>query len=221
MTKERTVDLAERLRSAIASRGMKQSWIADAAGITGATLSNILTGRTANPSFSVVLAIARVIGEPLANLFGERSDLLLESEREVLVRAIGILENRLLLSRSIPLAATDVSRLAAEVDPIARQDVPSAIARRGARLVFRAAGDSMAEESIRNGDILYVKPTNDIRAASGRIIVCRLDGTLLLRKLMITGRSTRLESGGSNYVNVSDSSSFELIGVVVGHLAEM
>ena len=220
MIKDRTVDLAAQLRAAIASRGMKQSWIAEAAGITGATLSNILTGRTAEPSFSVVLAIARAIGEPLANLLGERSEPLSESEREALVRAIGILQNRLLLSRSIPVAASEAWPLAAEVD-VARHDVPSAIARRGARLVFRAIGDSMAEESIRDGDILYVKPTNDIRAAGGRIIVCRLDGMLLLRKLMITGRSIRLQSGGgSDYVNVSDSS-IELIGVVVGHLAEM
>jgi transcriptional regulator with XRE-family HTH domain len=221
MIKDRTVDLAARLRAAIVSRGMKQSWVAEGAGITRATLSNILTGRTPNPSFSVVLAIARVIGEPLADLLGERSEPLSESEREALVRAIGIMENWLQLSRSSPVAATGLSRLAAEVDPIARHDVPSAIARRGARLVFRAIGDSMAEESIRDGDILYVKPTNDIRAADGRIVVCRLDGTLLLRKLMITGRSTRLQSGGGGYVNVSDSNSIEIIGVVVGHLAEM
>jgi transcriptional regulator with XRE-family HTH domain len=220
MSKERSVDLATRLRSAIASRGMKQSWIAAQAGITGASLSNILTGRTADPSFFVVLAIANAIGEPLSTLLGERSDPLPESEREALRRAVGILENRLLLSHLAP-AGSDVSRLQAEVDPVARQQVPAAIARRGGRLIFRAAGDSMAEEGIRSGDILYVKPATDVRAAAGRIVVGRFGEALLLRKLIITGRSMRLQSGGGNYLNVPDASSFELIGVVVGHLGEM
>jgi SOS-response transcriptional repressor LexA len=203
---------------------MKQAWVAREAGITPASLSNILTGRTADPSFSAVAAIARAIGTPLAALFGERPEPLLETEREALRRAVEILENRLLASGPVLRGGSDgAARLAPEAEALPRYDVPSAIARRGARLVFRAVGDSMAEEGIRDGDVLYVKPVHDFHAANGRMIVCRLDAALLVRKLVITGRSTRLQSGGggSNYINVTDDRAFELIGVVVAHLAEM
>lgn len=217
-------DIAERLRSAIAAKGMKQSWLATEAGITQATLSNILTGRTSDPSFSTVLAIARAIGEPLAALMGERSEPLLESEQDVLLRAVEILERRILRPRAMRaslLAAAAGPGLDSEADALPRHEVPAALARRGARLVLRVMGDWMAEEGIRNGDILYVKPTSDLRSAHGRIVACRLGESSLVRRLMMTGRSIRLQSGDGSYIVVSEGDPFELIGIVVAHMGEL
>jgi transcriptional regulator with XRE-family HTH domain len=127
--------IGERLRSAIEAKGMKHSWVAMEAGITAATLSNILTGRTSDPSLSVVLAIARAIGQPLAAILDEPSEPLLDSEQVVLRQAIDILERRILRSpaRAFPLAASD-RRSSSEADALPRHDIPAALHRRGARL---------------------------------------------------------------------------------------
>jgi transcriptional regulator with XRE-family HTH domain len=212
--------LAERLRAAIEARGMKHAWVAMEAGITPATLSNILTGRTSDPSFSVVLAIARAVGQPLAAILDEPPQTLLESEQEVLRQAIGILERRILRSpsRGFALAAFG-GQSVSEADALPRHAIPAAIHRRGARLVFRATGDVLSHEGIRDGDILYVKPASDIRDADGRLVVCRVDGATLTRKLVATGRGIRLQAGNSS-LSVPDEAEFELVGIVIAHLSE-
>jgi SOS-response transcriptional repressor LexA/DNA-binding Xre family transcriptional regulator len=211
----RALDICERLRAALTAKGLKQSWLAQEAGITQATLSNILTGRVPNPSLGVIVAIADALGEPLGALLGERSDVLLESEQEVLRQAVEILERRLLRSR------VDATREAtAEAEALLRHEIPSAIFRRGARTAYRAIGESMAEEGIRDGDILYVRPTADVRTANGRIIVARIEGALVVRKLVATGRGIRLQAGGRS-LNIPDPTTFEILGIVVAHLGDL
>lgn len=211
-------DLAERLRAAIVAKGMRHAWVAAEAGLTQASLSNILTGRTSKPSLSSVAAIAHAIGEPLGALLGERSQTLLESEEDVLRRAIEILENRVLQSRSMRAAASP-SEDPDEAEAIARHVIPAAIHRLGARLAFRATGAALADEGIRDGDILYVKPTADTRAVSGRIVICRASGSLMIGRLRIAGTKIRLERG-NDHLTVSDAP-FELVGMVVAHLGEI
>jgi transcriptional regulator with XRE-family HTH domain len=199
---------------------MKHSWIAMEAGITPSTLSNILTGRTSDPGVSVVLAIARAAGQPLAAILDEPSESLLNSEQEVLRQAVDILERRILRSPARPFSvATSGRQSLSEADALSRHDIPAAIHRRGARLVFRANGDTVVAEGIRDGDILYVKPASDIRTADGRLVVCRVDGATLVRKLIATGRGIRLQTGSSS-LSVPDTADFELVGVVVAHLSE-
>jgi len=212
--------IGERLRAAIESTGLKHSWLAMEAGITPATLSNVLTGRTSDPSFSTVLAIARAIGQPLAAILDEPPQPLLDSERDVLRQAVDVLERRILRSpgRSWSLAASGRQPLS-EADALPRHEIPAAIHRRGGRLAFRAIGDALTSEGIRDGDILYIKPASDIRNADGRLVVCRVDGVALVRKLVITGRGIRLQAGSSS-TSVPDTATFELIGVVVAHLSE-
>ena len=220
--KRKRTEIGERLRSALEAKGMRHSWVASEAGITPATLSNILTGRTSDPSLSVVLAIAEVIGEPLSALLGERPESLLESEREVLRQAIDILERRVVRQRRVPAIAASAFSYSAEVDSLPRHEIPAAMFRRGARMVFRASGDSMAEEGIRDGDILYVKPTTDLRVATGRVAVCRVEESLYLRKLVATGRGIRLQAGSAYPdVHVRDRDSLQIVGVVVAHLGEL
>lgn len=214
-------DIGKRLRLAIEAKGMKHSWLANEAGITPATLSNILTGRTSDPSLSVVMALADAIGEPLGALLGERSESLLESEHEVLRQAIEILGQRVLHSRvNVLSAAASAHEQLSEAEVVPRHDIPSVLHRRGARMVFRVIGDSLAEEGIRDGDILYVRPASDVRASSGHLVICRVDDAVFARKLVATARGIRLHSR-SSFLSVSTTETFELIGVVVAHLAEL
>lgn len=199
---------------------MKHSWVAMEAGITPASLSNILTGRTSDPSFFTVLAIARAIGEPLAAILDEPSESLLDSEQEVLRQAVDILERRVLRSAARPFApATSGRQSLSEAESLPRHEIPAAIHRRGARVAFRAVGDALSHEGIRDGDILYVRPTSDIRSADGRLVVCRVHGATIVRRLVATGRGIRLQAGGSS-TSVHDATGFELVGIVVAHLSE-
>lgn len=76
--------LAERLRSAIEARGVKQSWLAAEAGIPEETLSRIVTGVTANPKVETLAKIARVLGETVSALIGEPGYHVPESDRKML-----------------------------------------------------------------------------------------------------------------------------------------
>ena len=222
VTNRRPPNIAARLRSAIVAKGMRHAWLASEAGITPATLSNILTGRTSDPSLSVVIALADALGEPLGALLGERSESLLASEQEVLRQAVEILERRVLRSRvDVMSRVASAPEPVAEADALPRHEIPLGIHRRGARMAFRAIGDAMADEGIRDGDILYVKPVSDPRTVNGRIVVCRVEGALFARKLIATGRNVRLQAG-SSYMSVSpDTAGFEILGVVVAHLGEL
>jgi SOS-response transcriptional repressor LexA len=156
----------------------------------------------------------------LAAILDEPSEPLLDSEQEVLRQAVDILERRVLRSpaRDFTLAASGRPPVR-EAEALPRHDIPAAIQRRGARLVFRTSGDTIVAEGIRDGDILYVKPARDVHDVDGRLVVCRVDGTTLVRKLIATGRGIRLQAGSSS-MSVPDAADFELVGVVVAHLSE-
>lgn len=212
--------IGERLRSAIEARGVRHAWVAEEAGITAATLSNILTGKTSDPGIAVVQSIARAIGQPLAAILDEPVAPLLESEEEVLRRAMEILDRRVLRSQHRGFAIAASGRSRPEAESIPRHEIPAALQRRGARLVFRALGDALSDEGIHENDVLYVKPARNVRDADGRIIVCRIGRVLHVRKLIASGRTLRLQAG-TTIITIDESVEFELLGIVVAHLAEL
>src|ERR1044071_7511678 len=75
-------DWRDRLRAAIVRTGLKQSAIAEAAGVAPGTLSRILTGRLGNPSFETVVRIAHVCNESVGWIFGERGFMLSSQQRD-------------------------------------------------------------------------------------------------------------------------------------------
>jgi repressor LexA len=73
----------------------------------------------------------------------------------------------------------------------------------------------MEEEGINIGDKLIIKEGN--RAADGQIIIARLNGELLLRKLQTDGIHVRLLPGGSKLAPLEIDTRFcrfEVVGVV-------
>lgn len=73
----------------------------------------------------------------------------------------------------------------------------------------------MEEEGINIGDRLVIKEGN--RAADGQIIIARLNGELLLRKLQTDGIQVRLLPGGSKLAPLEIDTRFcrfEVVGVV-------
>jgi transcriptional regulator with XRE-family HTH domain len=58
-----TVRMAERLREAISETQIDQRLLAESAGVSRTELSDLLTGRMLNPTFDLVVRVARVLGE--------------------------------------------------------------------------------------------------------------------------------------------------------------
>ncbi|MCU1350746.1 MAG: hypothetical protein JWO56_3776 [Acidobacteria bacterium] len=90
-------DLAERLKAAIAARAVKQSALAAEAGIPPETLSRILTRTTENPGIHTVSKIARVLGESVGSLLGERGYEITDADRERAREFVGWLTERFAL----------------------------------------------------------------------------------------------------------------------------
>jgi transcriptional regulator with XRE-family HTH domain len=88
----------------------------------------------------------------------------------------------------------------------------------GARLVFKAEGDSMRDAGITHRDLLFVRPETDAAAAHGRIVVCAVGAAEFVKRLFIEDDVIRLESANERYspMVVGESGGFRLIGVVVG-----
>ena len=77
----------------------------------------------------------------------------------------------------------------------------------------------MIGAGIAERDLLFVKPLRSTREATGRVIVCRIDGAEYVKVLDVRGGRIRLLSRNDRYppIEVSDGSqAFELVGVVVG-----
>jgi len=97
MSRDTSPDLAERLKAAIAARGVKQSALAAEAGIPPETLSRILTRTTENPGIHTVSKIARVLGESVGSLLGERGYEITDADRERAREFVGWLTERFAL----------------------------------------------------------------------------------------------------------------------------
>jgi transcriptional regulator with XRE-family HTH domain len=59
-----TAHMTERLREAIREMPIDQHLLAESAGVSRTELSDLLTGRIVDPTFDLVVRVARVLGEP-------------------------------------------------------------------------------------------------------------------------------------------------------------
>jgi SOS-response transcriptional repressor LexA len=230
--------LGERLRAAIDAKHKSHAWVAEEVGMTPGALSNILTGTTNDPSFFTVLAIARVIGEPLSAIVDDPSifwtnaelDRLRETgdwfvKRTTREQAGTPLEiparqkGRIKLAHVHPVAASAGFALYPGAFELPKRRIPARYKRMNADVVFSVQGESMTGESIFPSDLLYVHRTHDIAEAIGRIVVCAVDEMIFVKRLDTRGRKLVLKSAhrGHKPVVVDENSSrFRLIGIVVG-----
>lgn len=232
------MNLGERLRAAINAKKISQAWVAEEVGITPASLSAILTGKTTNPSFFTVLAIARAIKEPLSaivddplkfwsadelerlGVFG--AYLVERTTREHAGTALEIPPRkkfRPATTQVQPVAATEGGVLYPDAFELPRKRIPAKYTRKHVNVVFSVSGESMTGENIFPGDLLYVHRTAETDDAVGRIVVCAVDDMVLVKRLRTRGRNLVLESAHPAHkpmVIDENSSRFRLIGIVVG-----
>jgi transcriptional regulator with XRE-family HTH domain len=227
--------LGEKLRGAIERKKRSQVSVAEEVGITPASLSAILTGKTADPGFFTILAIARAIDEPLSAIvddpltiwssgdlarladFGEWA-----LERTVRTSAGTPLEipprrKFGMTAKELPVAAGPGVVLYPDAFEVRRKRIPARF--QHANAVFSVQGESMTGAEIFPGDLLYVYRTAEPREALNRIVVCAVDDMILVKRLRVRGRMLVLESANPAFapLGVDETSSrFRLIGIVVG-----
>lgn len=210
------MDLASRLRAAIDASGRTQSWIAERSGVPDDTISRIVTRETKNPQIVTLLKLAPVLGVSVGWLLGEKIAPFTTAETRALAAAVDILRYRL---AGDAIDGRHSSNAAAE-----KQEIPREYAVRGAKLVFRAVGDSMLHAGIIDGDRLYVREVKDIRRAIDEIVVCRVGDALFVKRLQFDGGRISLTSANERYAPIpvdEKHDDFALIGIVLGRSGDL
>ncbi|HYC62451.1 MAG TPA: S24 family peptidase [Thermoanaerobaculia bacterium] len=134
-------------------------------------------------------------------------------------RATTIPANPKRVAKRYRAAATPDRETFHDDDDVPEREIPTHYAGLGAKHVFKAEGDSMIGIGITHRDILFVRPESDPRAAKGKVVVCRVEGSEYVKILQINRGRIHLVSANERYeprVIDEDVDDFELIGVVVG-----
>ena len=176
------------------------------------TLSRILSGAHARPSFESVWLLCKVLGVPVSWALGEEGALFTPAEERVVREFMSVATKR--------LSHHDSAR--PNVEPVEGSTrIPSAYAARGAKVIYKALGDSMTGAGIGNGDLVYVKPTNDYHGCVGKVVVARLHGRLYLRRL--SRDRSHLLSASDLYdpLRIESREHFVVVGLVVGKAGEV
>jgi SOS-response transcriptional repressor LexA/DNA-binding XRE family transcriptional regulator len=238
--------VGQRIRAAIDMKGMKDTWVAEGAGISKTTLSNIINGVTGNPSSSVLAAIADVLGESVDALLGRPGHPLLQHEQQTLRSAATIITTRVLSSpneqqvamTSLPrrrrrrtnrtviassVAASPNREIFTDVRELRRHQIPRDLRDQGIRRAFTVEGDSMTGAGIQPGDLLYVRTDVFGNETNGRIVVCRYEDYECVKRLrLLPDGGVALVSENSKYKDVTltpeQQNALEVYGIVVQRL---
>lgn len=107
--------------------------------------------------------------------------------------------------------------------PAEYRQIPQWAWKKGARGVFKAAGDSMHDVGIWDQDIMFVKPTPFPQ--SGEIVICTLNKKVFVKRLKLNerGQPVQLESKNEAYkpIPITPDDEVEFFGVVVGRTGDM
>jgi SOS-response transcriptional repressor LexA len=235
------VDTLDRVRAAIQKSGKKQKSVAEDAGMTPGKLSKILRGR--QPLLvSDLIAIAGALEIDPARLVSDEETFIpisdLRAAHDAARTAATILGARMpeegsasapvvslrkpepkRTAQPILAAASSNVELFPEIER-KRKTIPRDAWNRKARRIARAKGDSMLggpDGGIRDGQLVYVKPTRNKRNANGKIVVIRAGDGIYLKTLELIGKRARLISTNPEYLPMEfdDPDELQLIGIVV------
>jgi SOS-response transcriptional repressor LexA len=225
------MDWVDRLRQAVDAKG-KHSVVAADAGLHPSSLSEILN-RAARPQFETVIDICRVCGVTVGWILGEQGFELGDADYEQIAAIHGWTEQKLeernarlvkprRLERTLavlPAVATQRGETWTDPDEIRDRDIPREYQNQDANAVFVARGDSMIDAGIFEGDFLFVRKSRDWRVANQHIVVCRLEGTFAVKRLVVQNGTITLASAKQGVAPViinEEAERFELIGIVGG-----
>ncbi|HYC89431.1 MAG TPA: S24 family peptidase [Thermoanaerobaculia bacterium] len=226
------MDWVDRLRQAVDATG-KHSVVAADAGIHPSSLSEILN-RVVKPQLETVVDICRVCGVTVGWVLGEKGFELGDADYEQITAIHGWtvqkLEERnargpmksMPQARTVsvfPAVATQRGETWTDPDEIHDRDIPREYQNQGANAVFVTRGDSMIDAGILEGDFLFVRKSRNWRVANQHVVVCRLEGTFTVKRLVVQDNTITLvaaKQGVGPIIINEEAERFELIGIVVG-----
>jgi SOS-response transcriptional repressor LexA len=226
------MDWVDRLRQAVGATG-KHSVVAADAGIHPSSLSEILN-RVVKPQFETIIDLCRTCDVTVGWLLGEQGFELGDADYEQIAAIQGWttqkLEERnarsLMKSRGqgrtvsvFPAVATQRGETWTDPDEISDRDIPREYQNHGANAVFVTRGDSMIDAGIFEGDFLFVRKSRNWHVANQHVVVCRLEGTFTVKRLVVQNDTITLVSakhGAAPVIINEEAERFELIGIVVG-----
>ena len=225
------MDWVDRLRQAVDATG-KHSAVAADAGLHPSSLSEILN-RGAKPQFETVIDLCRVCGVNVGWILAEQGFELGDADFEQInafhdwtAQKLGerkarepVKSRRQTRVSVLPAVATQRGETWTDPDEISDRDIPREYQNQGANAVFVTRGDSMIDSGILEGDFLFVRKSRNWRIANQRVVVCRLEGTFTVKRLLIQNATITLVSerhGVAPVTIIEEAERFELIGIVVG-----
>jgi SOS-response transcriptional repressor LexA len=228
-------DLRSRFAAVLKASGKTGAAVAREAGTTPETISRIKKGHMTHVRPQLLARIAKAIGTTSAHLLGDELRLSPEDEEELL-RHRSWIDGKLpkIDARDEPNAILIASAVDTPVrshhgaDMIADRpqetlDVPNAFKRRDVLHVLRAIGDSMIGAGIVNHDTLYAIAAPKTRpigkAVIGKVIACRLDGAIYVKRVVTEHDRILLlnENPGYRTIEVDqEADDFDIIGIVIG-----
>ena len=233
------MDVIERLREAVKESGFQRKKVAERAGMKAAKLTKILAGQQ-TVTVADFIAIARAIDRDPSHLISDKDVVVelgpLQSAHRAAQETERILASLLpktvfrtpgapllpkpkrpATARPIRAAASSNVELLPESEAKAVR-IPRDASLRGAKLVARAIGDSMeGPGGFHDGQLVFLLPTRSRRAATGKIVVCRVDDAIYLKQLTGTGRGAMLVSINRAHepIEVDDANRIQIYGIVV------
>jgi transcriptional regulator with XRE-family HTH domain len=206
----------ERLRRSVRASGKTQGRIADDAGVAIETVNRVLSGYHKRPELDTVVRIAYAAGENVGWVLGESGFAFSAEEMcdmRRLLEVVGRAASRAVAPQRDARALPNAAEVAGEaVASVGKRDLSRT-------LRFRALGETMEGAGIQHGDILFVAPNRDVRAAAGRTAVVRLNGSLYVKELRIDRGTIVLVSAHEGYGPIEiheEQDDLVVIGAVVG-----
>jgi hypothetical protein len=186
------MDWVDRLQQAVRAKG-KQSAVAAEANVNPSALSDILTRKTADPQLHTVIDVCRVCNVTVGWVLGE-SGYELGDDDFAHIGSFAKWAQKKLDQRDERTGGAPIPwvkrkpvkrkgkapQFREDADEIRNREIPPQYAKLGADAVFVAPDGSMRDAGILEGDVLFVRRTTDV--AVGQIIVCRVDGTLTVKR---------------------------------------
>jgi transcriptional regulator with XRE-family HTH domain len=220
---------AQRFDAAIRATGKTGEEIARLAGAHKDTVSNLRTGKQDNPELQTLIRIVRVLGTTVGALLGESIRISDEDANELL-RFRGWIDEKLAtkdarLEPNATIVPTTTQTLSDSRESRVAEG-PTKLPRRienpfdtNVHLELRAIGESMTGVGILPDDTLYAIPIDTVDSAVGKIVACRIDEAVFVKRLVTEHTRLYLLSANPRYQSIEvNPKTFELLGTIIGRV---
>jgi SOS-response transcriptional repressor LexA len=225
------MDIIDRLQAAVKASGINRKTIASRVGMSVSQLSRFLRHLVKKPNIHVVEAILDVIGRSMESLFASDREIDVRQALRALTEYVDRHETKrpaltLVAARKRPrprtaqpflAAATPNAVLVEEGRKLLRTRIPPKLWHRNAQYAAHVVGDSMIDAGINDGDTVFFRENTSNRPPRGKIIVCRVNTSVYVKRLEIEGDERRLVSENTSYppLIIQPGDEVELYGIVV------